>query len=908
MKHVFSFALLGISSVLTAMAANVATLNTSETSVYNAGGFTYWTNHWTYTEFPTAPRTDNGQTAFVVSSGALDLNAWGGVNSPFPEHSSFVNAGIRGGFRSNLDMRTFYGKSLTLDGGQLITPNFSRYDETHESFEKGTDYCAFYTAFFANEGLILKCGTIANNWYANASGFEILGGNVTVDTPTGRYIECRSGTSDTNESHTVCLRFLGEVSGTRGDIRVVQVEGQTAFALGMTNAVKYLGDISVGGKKGLGYVELNASRLRALTVTNGATFRITGDVGGNTVGDLIAENAVVEFSRAEAAFTVTNCFRQTGVLTLDASALPTTGANGSQITLLTLADEVEESFDPTQVTVKAPAGWSSFKQARSIGLYRSQIDVPFNVETKESTAVDMMALTAETWARFDKPVRVALAASIPVPFHKEMKLHVATFPAALEVTAADFVDASAKTYGLPTTCFEVEDDGNGGSKLSMVARSVVQARQIEGHTGSYYFVDDASIWSDGLVPHPGADYLMVDFVGTNTNLYDSAKVMSRPFPGESLTLVNCEYYNWINGFTVDLRLYRMLTSNNQGFYIRAGSTFRGSIYVDESCSDSWLLKSNSSDAPVTLLAPIVGNRSVTLRYCWTGTGLGVFNLYGDNSQMTGSLRVVGAINTGKSTWNQMHVAVTNVAALGGPMPQSTKDGLNFQYFSKLIVNDDVFFDTTNRHLFARGGLRLEVAEGKTFSFLNEFRASSESGTSFDTYIPQRCGLEKTGRGTFALASRMIPCQGNSTTEVAPNGTNNFVRLVEGGLQPLAANVFDDLIVAFSNGTSVVVDPTLAATADYGLRLLNRIPIVAEGAKINLVLAKAPATEGVFTVNMLTVPHSTPDLTDSLAAPQMNIGGLTYTGRVQKEAVMVGEIPCTRYAVAYKPSGLMVIFR
>ena len=162
--------------------------------------------------------------------------------------------------------------------------------------------------------------------------------------------------------------------------------------------------------------------------------------------------------------------------------------------------------------------------------------------------LDMSTLSAADWDELAKPVPVQLSQAITQPLNVTNRFAVAKFASALGVTAADFKDATPKTYGLPVTWFEVEADGNGNDILYLLARPAVYLQLAEGSFGrvpellpakqTKSGAGDLDTWSDGRAAHGGADYVVANGSQTCTGSGWSGKGGVFTFPGETLTYVN----------------------------------------------------------------------------------------------------------------------------------------------------------------------------------------------------------------------------------------------------------------------------------------------------------------------------------------------------------------------------------
>ena len=550
------------------------------------------------------------------------------------------------------------------------------------------------------------------------------------------------------------------------------------------------------------------------------------------------------------------------------------------------------------------------------GRPKADIVVPYDATQCTATTIDYTgsSMTSGHLAAL-KPFRVMLSEAMSMPFHVTNRLAVARFNSSVGVAGGDFTDISAKTCDLPRTWFETET-ANGVTTVYLVARPVVVALGEEGDGVPlyHYFMTNANFWSDGKLPHAGADYfdaidtLNGDKSGAYSYDYGTATGSGRVFPGESLTFSASRYSMKTREFTVnDLRFYNA-TSGMQHMYsisVSGETHMRGKIYVDASCT-ALEIRPNYGDSLLVIDSDISSKAGdLTFRNLWSTSPHCSFKLLGDNRGIEGRIVITGGVNANKDLWNQLTVAITNVTALGGSMAAWRGNGLQFSYFPQLIVEETTTFDTTNRGVYAREGFRLKVEEGKTFTLLNTCSCSLSYSDDYNRLLPARCAIEKSGAGVFAFGARLVPCN-TSVAEVPADGTNNMVRVSEGGVMAVTADAFDNVAMEFHDGTSIVADPANAATAANGLRLADVPPPWVDGAKgaLRPVEGFVP-DDAAVEVAYLTVPASTPDLQSILTVAKIEAAdGKTWSPSLRKTTA--GEL--TTYSVLYRRLGCTIIFR
>lgn len=872
--------------------AEDVTLTTSENA---PGAFSTNAERWTPNK---APASNDGQDVFIVS-GNRNLTC-----NPVPDSNVSVN-----GYQHTLESRTFQGKRLVIDGGWIKSGVCSYKTEEDPSFETGVAGSGFYAACFGHDGLVIKSGGTEQHWYADR--YYVFGGDVFFDMTAGNAFTFMSGVA--NPAAFQEYRFLGPVTGTEdADVRIRQRDDCAVFRVVFTNAVGYLGSLAPAGA-GNGFT-LNAARLKGLSLENGAHFTLKATEADNVVGTLVVTGSGrLNLIGEQAALTVTNAFSQTGTLTLDASQKPVIAAG--TYPLLTLSADASGTLATDDITVVPPTSatlaLTVVKSAKSVSVLATGA-IAYDAENNVTVPADFTSMSAEEWASVSKPFAFRLSDSIRLPFSATNRLPVMTFAASVGVCTTDFVDQTGKTQDLPFTWVETATVGDV-TTVYQVARPVIAAQAIPGHTGNYFMMEESGMWSDGELPHGGADYLVSGFSSLLDIEGSSATGGRRDviFPGETLTIDgDCQFAINATSLKANFRFYRMGTGNNAGLwgYSAGDAILNGSIYV---AADNTAFNIRpyveKEEYGLTVESDIAGTGNVLLQNSWSASSFSNFKLYGDNSALTGELSFKGNYRSDVARFCDVRVSVTNVTALGGPMAAEDRKGLQFNFIPQLIVKESMTFDTLNRHLYAIGGFRLMTEEGVTFALKNPLYVHSYRHPVYVPVYDRFCAIEKTGPGVFALGAKIVPSNGNQQQSAA-DCTNNLVRVWEGGVQPLAADVFDNVLLDFRDGTEIVVDPSNPATGAYGLRALDCVPSFASDAKVRLVPADAATVTDGETVAYLTVPAATPDLSGTLTVSKIRTNGGRLAATLVKENVEVSGKPCTRYSVRYERRGLALIVR
>ncbi len=519
--------------------------------------------------------------------------------------------------------------------------------------------------------------------------------------------------------------------------------------------------------------------------------------------------------------------------------------------------------------------------------------IPFDGTVVET--VDCTTVTAAERAVMPRPISVALTQSIPVPFSETNRLAIATFDASAGFTAADFTDATAKTYDrLPTTWLEAET-ADGTTTLYLVARPAIRYTR----AGSDKSMGTAGNWSDEKKPHGGADYYSDTAAPSDTRTGGGSAIPSFNFPGETLTLARGIAVYAQDSYVKELRLLGgcqvsvVHASNSSGVYSTSYKPriFRGRCDIGASATDSKpaVLSVDLRTTYTDLQSELVGTG--TFRF-YTATksvedgGEGIYPFYftGMSTNFLGRLDISTAAST-----SFMDMYVTNGAAFGGPLPAYSADAVRINPNSgtvdaahavSITAMADTTVDAANRGWFMVGGT-LGASNGVTFVF------SPPTLTLAST-------LCKTGGGTLALGCDTV-------------GGGRTFAVKEGYVKALSACCCTNLNLTVSAGAGIKADlaPADATVAAKGL-IAKSIQPAEAGDKI-LVAPDLPqdfAMPPKFSVVACTVPAEQTDLTDALRAAYVS----KYSGRIEKDAETFASEGLVTYTATWTKTGLTVIFR
>ena len=619
-------------------------------------------------------------------------------------------------------------------------------------------------------------------------------------------------------------------------------------------------------------LDLSSGQTAYLYAPANVSWTLRAPVYGGATGTLAKEEAgtVTLAGSMEAK----NIRVAAGTLIVDTTA---SFAAGTTITVASGAKLIYKRFGAIpNVTIVVEEG----------GIYTnsSLAAIPFDGTVVET--VDCTTVTAAERAVMPKPISVALSQSIPLPFSETNRLAIATFDASAGFEAADFADATAKSFHrLPTTWLETETE-SGVTTLYLVARPAVEYIPNTASLGSR--LATAANWTDGKIPHKGKDYFSRQGLSYNRS-GDGSNIASYSFNGESLTVREGIGVYAKDFFVSELRL----RADNQLFVAHGNQNvnwprvFRGRYDIDASCTDSSPARvtANEKTTYADFQAELVGTG--TLRLATTAKsvadgGYGIFPFYltSMSTNFLGRLE----ISTGGST-SFMDMYVTNGAAFGGPLPvysanavRLTPSSAAIDHAISITAMADLTVDAANRGWYMPSGT-LGASNGVTFVF----------SPPTLTLTNKLC---KTGGGTLALGCNTI-------------GAGTTFAVEEGYVKALSADCCTNLNLTVSAGAGIKADlaPADATVAAKGLVAKSILP-ASEGGTILAAVDMPEGGEPTFSAVICTVPSSQADLTGTLTPAYIK----GYRGSISKDSETYASEGLVTYTATWVKTGLTVIFR
>ena len=375
-------------------------------------------------------------------------------------------------------------------------------------------------------------------------------------------------------------------------------------------------------------------------------------------------------------------------------------------------------------------------------------------------------------------------------------------------------DVSEAAYGN----LKVADNGDGTKSLKVVFHPVVTQTVSDG--GTHQSRQNSSLldkthWSDGELPHDGADYFVNRISNTAVHLHTPLDI-DYVFPGESLTFDSwCYMYSWGRSFTCKKLLFknnsRIYMGNNGG--VTAATRFDGG----EICLAAGVVRVaswNNIGKPVVIASVLTGAAEMKLSGVdSTSSPRGETYLSALNTNFAGTITVDLAgnnqpsVSAGDSMCQTLFV--NDGRNVGGPLASFNCKALSLSQYARLVVTNATlvtFEDGVNRGIFIGDVGRLVSAEGQTMCVKRPLTVDGN--------------LCKEGAGVLELASEVGFLADGVRTDVIPeDASKRLLSLKEGVLKVSHADAVNGLTVQASTGTKIRldVDATDTELVAYGIR-------------------------------------------------------------------------------------------
>lgn len=414
-------------------------------------------------------------------------------------------------------------------------------------------------------------------------------------------------------------------------------------------------------------------------------------------------------------------------------------------------------------------------------------------------------------------------------------------------------------------------------------------------------ITNGAAWSDGLAPSGGKNYYAGP-VQSGTTYIRTPQTSSTPpenpvFPGASLVLgtnvwlAQCqrsfEVTNLVcmGGSTISFLLSEFNCTLSGGLDVRGTTSMRG-----------W------NNRTATIASEISGSGDLRLQIvspALTSSPWAYYSLTGLNTNFAGRL-VVNYSGTNATYPNLDYcntLYFTDKRNLGGPCASFTYDALHIAHMSKLNPSvDGIVLDEPTRGIYINGCGRFNVAADRTLTIKQPI---TYNGT-----------FRKEGVGHLAVGGRSRFTLADADDGARPTADKNVFDVIAGSLQPLSTNAFDGVALKFSEGTSLLVDPTLedVDVLKYGLLCTSAdgsLTLPAGGITVDVVGSATNALVLGSTCGLVTVPTGTAAGVRNSLTPAVRRHG---NARIRvKERANEDEGSVTFYLEFYQP-GIVVSFK
>ena len=483
-----------------------------------------------------------------------------------------------------------------------------------------------------------------------------------------------------------------------------------------------------------------------------------------------------------------------------------------------------------------------------------------------------------------------------------------------DFTIPDFADS----FGLPRFDWSVKRADGWDSLVCEGHKVVVKSNSHDGE--NVYSTTNAAAWSDGELPHFGADYYLgsalrladsaVNFWGEN-EAYKSKDPThvnkTYVWQGDSVTLGSCNMqFTGVNGmFVTNMTIAAGSTLTMYGPKFRLYTVNPVQIVPVQGSYASFYVYNGSE---VHVERGIAGAGDIWCEYRGKSFPVGRVEFPGANTNFTGKVllackdyaKPTSTDYTPRET-NRVELIVSDGRNLGGALPAFAYDALRIRDWSLLDVTNTTAFAEPTRGVFVDWAGCISVSGGKTASFAAPFTFGGV--------------LKKQGAGTLALGGAAPKFATGPLDDYAigddPVAGTNVLVVAEGAVKPLSATAFDGLELRFSANAKLKLDVDPADGDLKSRGLVNTkwtTPFVApDGGKV-AVGFDAP-TDGVrdrYEVAICTVSKSAvADPAALFRVERPTVGGHRYA--VTTEVVDNGDGTVTLKAQLIR-SGLLILLK
>lgn len=500
------------------------------------------------------------------------------------------------------------------------------------------------------------------------------------------------------------------------------------------------------------------------------------------------------------------------------------------------------------------------------------------------------------------------------------RIVVLTFPASCDVDESKFKVEYSGRYGDYVLEPTVEIDESAGVKrlvtgVGAIVHLVAGDHQDKARssTRSSCFVT-ASAWSDGLLPHAGAHYLVENdatYVKSGrANEWVTGKTMTylrtpdeatatREFPGESLTLGDgCRLITFCQVFcTKKLKL----CDGSQLWVGNLQSTVFSNTCIEAVSGVVELGALNGGHLDFDATSTLKGKATLALgSVTMTGAPQGVYRFASNNADFTGAVHATQVATV--PDWNSKYQLLDVYAEsdLGGACATFNEKALEVDLMTLVRFQDDMTLqESSNRGIYIGDCARFDVAKGKE--------------VVCERSLVMNGLLYKQGEGTLALGGD-LRFDSDAGIVDAPRANSNLLTVASGTLKVLSAGSVDGLDITFGKNAQLVLktDASDADLVKYGIRNaktekpfvlsegMSALPLTVDwtGAALS---ADKEYTQGILTVkNVPAVVAQARAMLPTLVKP--------ITGCKMSKLEIANDDGTLTFAVNFKKTGFALVIR
>lgn len=312
--------------------------------------------------------------------------------------------------------------------------------------------------------------------------------------------------------------------------------------------------------------------------------------------------------------------------------------------------------------------------------------------------------------------------------------------------------------------------------------------------GSSFLEANATNWSDHLLPHEGADYVVPASFQLMTENPSST------FRGHTLIVHGTLAVCGSNFFLGDESRLVLIGGSHVVAYGTPGVISGGKVEIRKgsSASESFIDGGSNEARTPQIDSELVGNWDLMFRHGDDPYSheKNPFRLGGLNTNFLGRILTGTTYGGWKSGQNAYVFAVNDPRNLGGTLPSVEYSALKLTEAVRLRPTQSMSFTDVTRGVWIAKASAITVPEGTETDFCQPCTWQGE--------------LVKDGAGTLGLGGDLWFFTDTRTKEPPANGQTNRLSVAEGWVKPLAQESCDGLAITFGAGAGIRLTCGLAA--------------------------------------------------------------------------------------------------